>query len=71
MRAEKAADSYAIQSGMEKYILETKKFILSNAEIDERYVARIKKYYLSPEEIMEMVRLREEKQEEEAEVTPL
>ncbi|WP_235296087.1 hypothetical protein [Portibacter marinus] len=61
MRAERAADGFAIRSGMEKYILKTKQFILNHADIDEKYVARIKKYYLSPEEIMEMVRIREEK----------
>lgn len=54
--AERAADSYAVNSGMANYILKTKKFILNNAEIDEDYKARIKKYYLSPEEIMVLVK---------------
>jgi len=57
--AERAADTYAVRSGMEKYILITKEFILNQADIDESYIARIKKYYLSPEEIMEIVNQRD------------
>ncbi len=59
--AERAADTYAIRSGMEKYILITKDFILSQANIDKAYIARIKKYYLSPEEIMEIINQRDVK----------
>ena len=58
-KAERSADTYAIQSGMEKYILITKDFILSQANIDKKYIARIKKYYLSPEEIMEIINQRD------------
>lgn len=61
--AERAADSYAVNSGMANYILKTKKFILNNAEIDEDYKARIKKYYLSPEEIMILVNELEKKKQ--------
>lgn len=61
--AERAADSYAVSSGMAEYILNTKYFILNNAEIDEVYKARIKKYYLSPDEIMILVKEREAKEE--------
>lgn len=57
--AERAADTFAIQSGMEKYILITKDFILSQSNIDKKYIARIKKYYLSPEEIMEIIKRRD------------
>ena len=57
--AERAADTYAVSHGMEKYILKTKGFILDNAEIEEKYKARIRKYYLSPEEIMTLVEERE------------
>ncbi|WP_289045622.1 hypothetical protein [uncultured Olleya sp.] len=57
--AERAADTYAVKSGMEKYILITKEFILSQANIDASYIARIKKYYLSPEEIMELIHQRD------------
>ena len=57
--AERAADTYAVISGMGAYIVETKNFILDNAEIQEKYKARIRKFYLSPEEIMVMVEERE------------
>lgn len=57
--AERAADTYAVAHGMEKYILKTKSFILDNAEIDKKYKERIRKFYLSPEEIMTLVKERE------------
>ena len=57
--AERAADTYAVNYGMEKYILTTKDFILNNSEIDAMYKSRIVKYYLSPEEIMELVNNRD------------
>ena len=59
--AERTADTYAVKSGMEKYILITKDFILNQANIDKKYIARIKKYYLSPEEIMEIINQRDAK----------
>ncbi|NNM17108.1 MAG: hypothetical protein HKP24_00930 [Croceitalea sp.] len=57
--AERTADGYAVNSGMEKYILKTKDFILNQAGISEKYKERIKRLYLSPEEIMELVEERE------------
>ncbi|WP_411268244.1 hypothetical protein [Olleya sp. HaHaR_3_96] len=59
--AERAADTYAVQSGMGDYILKTKDFILSQSNIAPSYIARIKKYYLSPEEIMEIINQRDAK----------
>jgi len=53
--AERAADYFAVKHNMERYIIETKNFILNNAQISEVYKKRIKKYYLSPEEIMVLV----------------
>lgn len=61
VEAERAADSFAIEHNMEKYILKTKDFILNNAEISRKYKQRIKKFYLSPEEIMELVKQRNKK----------
>ncbi len=52
---ERAADTYAVQHGMHKYILATKDFILNNSHISAAYKARIKRLYMSPEEIMELV----------------
>ncbi|MET7030418.1 hypothetical protein [Sediminicola luteus] len=59
IEAERAADCFAVAHGMEEYILETKNYILNNAEITENYRNRIKRYYLSPEEIMLMVEQRD------------
>ncbi len=53
--AERAADTFAVASGMGNYILDTKKFILDHADIPKKYKDRIRRYYLSPEEIMDMV----------------
>lgn len=53
--AERAADTYAVSHGMGEYILATKDFILSHADLSEVYKARIKRLYLSPEEILELV----------------
>jgi len=58
VEAERAADTFAVNQGMEDYILKTKNFILDHADIDENYKKRIKRYYLSPEEIMEIVQER-------------
>jgi len=59
VEAERAADTYAVKSGMENYILTTKEFILNQSDIDEKYIARIKRFYLSPEEIMEVIKQRD------------
>ncbi len=59
IEAERAADTFAVNQGMESYILKTKDFILNNAEITPSYKLRIVKYYLSPEEIMEIVNKRD------------
>ena len=53
--AERTADTYAVNHGMGEYILATKDFILSHANLSKVYKARIKRLYLSPEEIVELV----------------
>lgn len=58
IEAERAADTFAVNQGMEDYILKTKNFILDHAEIDKSYKKRIQRYYLSPEEIMQIVQER-------------
>ncbi len=58
-KAERTADVYAINHGMEKYILATKNFILCQAGLSGTYLDRIKKYYLSPEDIMQLVKERD------------
>ncbi len=64
VEAERAADSYAVNHGMEDFILKTKDFILNHAEITQSYKDRIQKYYLSPEEIMHLVEQRETEEKE-------
>lgn len=53
--AERAADTYAVNHGMGKYIIATKDFILNHAHLTQEYKDRIKKLYLSQEEIMVLV----------------
>lgn len=55
LKAERAADGFAVKHKMEDYILKTKNFILNHADITEKYKKRIKRYYLSPEEIMVLI----------------
>lgn len=57
--AERRADSYAVNHGMEHYILATKEFILEKAGLSQKYINRIKNLYLSPEEIMLLVEERD------------
>lgn len=53
--AERAADTYAVNHGLGKYIIATKDFILNHTHLAESYKARIKKLYLSQEEIMALI----------------
>jgi hypothetical protein len=53
--AERAADTYALDHGLGKYILATKEFIMQQAGMSEKYINRIKRLYLPPEEIMDMM----------------
>ncbi|SFZ91796.1 hypothetical protein SAMN05428642_102335 [Flaviramulus basaltis] len=59
VEAERAADTFAVNQGMEDYILKTKSFILNHADISTTYKNRIKRFYLSPEEIMGIVNSRD------------
>ena len=62
--AERAADTYAVNSGMGDYILATKDFILNHSHLSDTYKRRIARLYLSPEEIIVMVNELEEELEE-------
>jgi len=53
--AERAADTYAVNHGLGKYIIATKDFILNHTHLADAYKARIKKLYLSQEEIMALI----------------
>lgn len=53
--AERAADTYAVNHGLGKYIIATKDFILNHTHLADAYKARIKRLYLSQEEIMALI----------------
>ncbi len=59
--AEKTADTYAVDHGLGKYIIETKRFILDHTELPQAYKDKISKLYLSPDDIVEQVLKLEEK----------
>lgn len=54
-KAERTADTFALNHGMGHYILRTKNFILDHASMSEKYKNRIRKMYMSPEEVMELL----------------
>lgn len=58
---ELTADTYAVESGLGQYIIQTKKFILDHAELPQAYKDKIARIYLSPDEIVEQVRKLEER----------
>lgn len=62
--AERAADTYAVNSGMSDYILATKNFIINHSHLSETYKKRISRLYLSPEEILVLVNELEERLDE-------
>lgn len=64
-KAERTADTYAVNAGMGDYILATKNFILNHSHLSDSYKARIARLYLSPEEIMVLVNDLEEEEETE------
>ncbi len=59
-KAERAADTYAVNAGMGNYILATKNFILNHSHLSDSYKERIARLYLSPEEIIVLVNKLEE-----------
>ncbi len=65
MRGEACADDYAVEHGLGKYIIDTKKFILGHAELPKAYKDKIARLYLSPDAIVEKVRKLEEKKQKE------
>jgi hypothetical protein len=58
---ELVADTLAVESGLGKYIIDTKRFILDQAELPAAYKEKIARIYLSPDAIVEQVRKLEEK----------
>lgn len=58
---ELVADTFAVESGLGKYIIDTKRFILDHAELPAAYKDKIARIYLSPDAIVEQVRKLEER----------
>lgn len=61
-KAEVIADTFAVNHGLGRHIILTKRFILDHAEIPQSYKNKISRLYLSPDVIMEQVRKLEEEQ---------
>ncbi|TKK68518.1 hypothetical protein FC093_10365 [Ilyomonas limi] len=59
--AERVADTYAVERGLGKYIIATKRFILDHAELPQAYKNKIARLYLSPDVIVEQIKKLEEK----------
>ena len=59
-KAERTADTYAINKGMGTYIFATKDFILNHSHLSDSYKKRKARLYLSPEEILALVNQLEE-----------
>lgn len=52
---EHKADEFAIEYGMAREILITKKYILEHSDLPEKYKRRIRKYYMSEEDVHTML----------------
>lgn len=66
-KAERVADTFAVNRGMASYILSTKEFILGHSELSTRYKEKIARLYLSPDDIVELVSEMERKTQPEKE----
>ncbi|TYR36497.1 hypothetical protein FXV77_08275 [Sphingobacterium phlebotomi] len=66
-KAERVADTFAVNRGMAPYILSTKEFILGHSELSTRYKQKIARLYLSPDDIVELVSEMEKKTQPEKE----
>ena len=66
--AERLADTYAVERGLGKYIIATKRFILDHAELPQSYKNKIARLYLSPDVITELVKKLEEKKVQEQKI---
>ena len=66
-KAERTADTYAINQGMGNYIFSTKDFILNHSNLPDSYKKRKARLYLSPAEILAMVNSLEDDDLEEIE----
>lgn len=63
-KAERVADTFAVNRGMAPYILATKDFILGHTELPQKYKDKIARLYLSPDDIVELVANLEDRNKE-------
>lgn len=54
-KAERVADTFAVNRGMGNFILATKHFILGHSGLSQRYKNKIARLYLSPDDIVQLV----------------
>ncbi len=54
-KAERVADTFAVQRGIAPYLLATKNFILTHSGLSEKYKNKIASLYLSPDDIVALV----------------
>lgn len=59
-KAERTADTFAVNHGLGKYIIATKHYILDHTSLPDKYKRKIARLYLSPDDIVEQVRALEE-----------
>lgn len=64
-KAERVADTFAVNRGMGNYLLATKEFILGHTELPQGYKDKIARLYLSPDDIVELVTALEEDEAQE------
>jgi hypothetical protein len=64
--AERVADTFAVERGLGKFLIATKRFILDHADIPVAYKNKITRLYLSPDVIVELVKKFEEKKQKAA-----
>lgn len=62
-KAERTADTFAVEHGIGRYIIHTKRFILGNADIPQTYKDRISRLYSSPDAIVDQIKELEEKRD--------
>jgi len=60
-KAERVADTFAVNRGMGNFILATKQFILGHSGLSTRYKNKIARLYLSPDDILKLVKELDEK----------
>lgn len=53
-KAERVADTFAVNRGLAPYLIATKEFILNHSGLPQKYKDKISRLYLSPDDIVEL-----------------